>query len=81
MFSEKENKKSPSTVFVIILAIISIAVFLLSKISSLHGTMQYIGFALFTVLCLTMTIVNRHSKSKMAITIVFFLFLAYDFFK
>lgn len=71
--SIKESIKAlSSSIFFVILALISLLVLLLNNIETFRNKFEYIGFVLFTILCLGMGIINRHSKSKLITVVTFF---------
>ncbi|WP_163100700.1 hypothetical protein [Peribacillus alkalitolerans] len=61
--------------FYIPITVISIIVLMLQKAGPFTGRLTYVAFALFTILCVVLTIENKDSKGKMFGVILFFLFM------
>lgn len=80
--SKKESKKVlTSSSFFVILAVISISVLILNNLEPFRNKFDYIGFVLFTILCIGMGIINRHSRSKLITVVAFFCIFLYLFLK
>ncbi|WP_046181323.1 hypothetical protein [Domibacillus tundrae] len=60
--------------FYIPLAVISIIVLTLHKAGPLEGQLRPVGFALFTLLCVSFIVFNKNSRGKIIGAILYFIF-------
>ena len=59
--------------FYIPVTVLSIVLLLLEKTGPFVGKLRFLGFALFTLLCVALVVENKHSKGKILGAILYFL--------
>ncbi|RHW43399.1 hypothetical protein D1B31_01685 [Neobacillus notoginsengisoli] len=74
MESIRAYLKKENNWFFIPLALISILVLTLNRTGPLEGHLRPVGFILFIILCISLIVICRHSKWKIAVILLYFIF-------
>ncbi len=60
--------------FFVPLALITILVLIMNRTGPLEGQLRPVGFLLFAILCISLTVICRHSKIKITGILLYFIF-------
>ncbi|ALC88903.1 hypothetical protein AM500_03125 [Bacillus sp. FJAT-18017] len=74
MESIRAYLKKENNWFFVPLALISILVLTMNRTGPLEGHLRPVGFILFTILCISLIVICRHSKWKITGILLYFIF-------